>query len=98
MTRSRGAFGSAEEVTEFGGRTELLRSPEGIVERLRIEAHRSLTLADDHDRLECVVEGPGKGSLATLPAHRPSVYQAGDEPLQLCRCIALPDPPRPLDS
>lgn len=90
MTRSRGAFGSTEEPMEFGGRVELLRGPEGIVEQLRIDPGKTLSLADDHDRLECVLSGAGRGSLATVAGRRTSVYQAEDQPLHLCRCISLP--------
>jgi FolB domain-containing protein len=91
MTRSRGAFGATEETTDFGGRIELLRSPEGIVERLRIDPGKAMTFRDDHDRLESVIVGPNKGTLATLPAGRPSHYQAGEGALLLCGCVALPD-------
>ena len=98
MTRSRGAFGATEEHTDFGARTELLRSPEGIVEFLRVDPGQTLSLVDAHDRLECVVTGPANGRLTTVPASVRSEYSAESEPLLLCRCVALPDPPGAMDS
>jgi len=91
MTRTRGAFGATEEATEYGGRTELLRSPEGIVERLRIETGKSLVLEDPHQRLECIVGGPGKGRLATVGAGVQSTFDAAGKELSLCRSIAFPN-------
>lgn len=93
MARSRGAFGSTHEITEYGGRTELLRSPEGIVEHLRIDPGKAVVFQDVHSRLEAIVDGAQKGRLVTVERTAETRYQAGEAPLLLCRCIALPDPP-----
>jgi len=91
MTRSRGAFGATEEQTEFGARTELLRSPEGIVEYLRVDPNKTVTLRDPHNRLEGIVEGPSKGRLQTVRSGVESRYEATPTArLLLCRCVALP--------
>lgn len=97
MTRSRGAFGSCEDDTSYGSRSEFLRSPEGIVERVRIAPGRSVTFTDEYNRLESIVEGPQKGRLAVAARGEETVYRAGDAPLLLCRCLALPDPQPALD-
>lgn len=91
MTRSRGAFGSGMEGTEFGTRTELLRSTEGIVERLCIETGKQVTFGDASDRLEGVVEGPSKGRLVTARRGTETSYEATGAPLMVCRCIASPE-------
>ncbi len=94
MIRSRGAFGASEETTEYGGCTELLRSPEGVVERLRLDPGKSVTLEDEHRRLEFVLSGAGKGKLTTYASGEPSHYFAeSGTPTQVCRCVALVDPP-----
>lgn len=90
ITRSRGAFGATEQPTAFGGRTELLRTPEAVVERLRVEAGRELHLRDDQDRLECIAAGTGRGRLATVTAGVVSEYRGGASTLLICRCLALP--------
>jgi dihydroneopterin aldolase len=92
MTRSRGAFGSSEDDTPYGSRAELLRSPEGIVERVRIEAGKSVSFRDEHNRLESVVEGPQRGRLVVAPRGEETTYGASDAVVLLCRCLALPDP------
>jgi FolB domain-containing protein len=97
MTRSRGAFGSTWERTECGARVELLRSAEGIVEFLHVDPGKTLHLADDYARLEIVLAGPSRGRILLLGREQPSQYQAGDAPLSLCRCVALPDPARGRD-
>src|SRR5690606_18455379 len=76
MTRSRGAFGATEEQTEFGARTELLRSPEGLVEHLRVDPGKTLVLRDPHNRLEGIVEGPLKGRVQTVLRGIESTYEA----------------------
>ena len=96
-TRSRGAFGSREEETSYGARSELLRSPEGIVERVRIEPGQAVTFTDEHNRLESVVFGPQKGRLVVAARGEATVYQAEAGPLLLCRCLALPEPHPGLD-
>lgn len=92
MTRSRGAFGSSEDDTPYGSRAELLRSPEGIVERVRIEAGKSVSFRDEHNRLESVVEGPQRGRLVVATRGEETTYGASDAVVLLCRCLALPDP------
>lgn len=89
-TRSRGAFGATEEATPYGGRTELLRSPEGIVEYLRIDPEMVARLEDQHDRLEIITSGPQRGRLATVKAGDLSEHRADQKALHVCRCIALP--------
>ncbi len=91
MSRNRGAFGATEEVMDYGVRTELLRSPEGVVERIEIKPGASLELKDEFNRLECIVGGPGRGRLATLSAGMQSIYKAEEKTIELCRCIALPN-------
>lgn len=94
MVRSRGAFGATEESTSYGARAELLRSPEGVVERLRVDPGHSVTLSDEHRRLEAVIFGVGRGKLDTYGSGERSVYSAeAGAATHLCRCIALPDPP-----
>ncbi len=90
ITRSRGAFGATEEPTSFGGRTELLRASEAVVERLRVEPGCEVKLSDDQDRLECIAEGPGRGRLATVTAGVVSEFRAETSTLLVCRCLALP--------
>lgn len=97
MTRSRGAFGSSEDETSYGARSELLRSPEGIVERVRIEPGQAVTFADEHNRLESIVLGPQKGKLIVAARGEATVYRADDAPLLLCRCLAVPEPHSGLD-
>jgi len=95
ITRSRGAFGATEEPTPFGGRVELLRTPEAVVERIRIAPGEKVVFEDAHDRLESIASGPGRGRLQTVPAGTVSSYEADSTPLVICRCIALPDPEYP---
>lgn len=90
MTRTRGAFGATEESTDFGGRTELIRSPEGIVERLRVRDGEKIELNDPHDRLEVVDAGPGSVHLFTRKAGEASNYRADGKPVFVTRCVALP--------
>lgn len=89
ITRSRGAFGATEEPTPFGGRTEILRTPEGVIERLRITAGTQVVLSDPNDRLECIASGPKRGRFATVLAGTTSTYQADERDLLLCRCMGL---------
>ncbi len=98
MTRSRGAFGSSEEETAYGTRSELLRSPEGIVERVLVMPGQSVVFAEDHNRLESIVDGSAKGRLVVAGRGQTTTYEAGSNTaLLLCRCVALPDPPGALD-
>jgi hypothetical protein len=92
MTRTRGAFGSSEDPTPYGGRSEVLRSPEGIVERVRIAPGQSVTFSGDHNRLESIVEGTQKGRLVVAARGEETSYGAEEATVYLCRCIALPDP------
>lgn len=96
MTRTRGAFGASQEDTEYGSRSELLRSPEGIVERVFVRPGRSVVFSDDHNRLESIVDGAAKGRLSVVGRGEKTTYEAGDSPLLLCRCVALPEPPEVL--
>jgi dihydroneopterin aldolase len=90
MTRSRGAFGATEEATEYGGRVELLKSPEGIVEHLRVDPQKLLVLKDPHDRLEIVTSGSQGGRMTRVKAGEISEHQAEQKQLLICRCLALP--------
>jgi len=90
IQRSRGAFGATEELTDYGGRTELMRSSEAIVERLRIEPHKSAVFEDEHPRLETLVAMPGHAHFSQLKAGQKSVFTADQAPMMVSRCIALP--------
>lgn len=91
IKRSRGAFGATEEPTSYGGRTELLKTPEAVVERYRVESGSSVSFDDEHDRLECITEGKGRGGLATVRSGERSSFSASEGALLICRCIALPE-------
>lgn len=89
ITRSRGAFDSTEEPTEFGARTEVLRTSEGLVEQLSVAPGRCVALQDEHDRLETVVQGVGQGRFVVARSGSSTRYEAGKDGLVLCRCVGF---------
>lgn len=89
ISRSRGGFGNTEEPTEYGGRTEVLRTREGVIERLRVQAGKSVSLRDPVDRLECIASGKARGGFATICGASESSYAADGADLLICRCMAL---------
>lgn len=89
ITRARGAFGWAEEATDFGSRIEVLRTSEGLVEQLRVDPGKSVTLRDEHDRLETVVRGTGQGRFSVARQGACTSYEAGSEALLLGRCVGF---------
>ncbi len=89
ILRSRGAFGATEELTDFGGRVELLRSSEAIVERVRIEPGARAEFEDELPRLESVIAAP-QAHFSQLKAGQKSMYAAEQAALSVSRCVALP--------
>jgi dihydroneopterin aldolase len=89
VSRSRGAFGATEEGTDYGGRTEILTTLEGAIERLRVAAGSEVVLEDGRRRLECIASGKGRGRFSTVEAGQRSVYRAGESDLLVCRCMAV---------
>ncbi len=89
IVRSRGAFGATEELTDYGGRTELLRSSEAIVERLRIDPGKSAVFEDAHPRLESVIASSGQAHFSQVQAEQKSVFSAEGGALTVSRCVSL---------
>jgi len=99
ITRGRGAFGTTEELREYGGRTEVLRSQEASIEMIRLESGASVRFAELRRRFEWIVSGatrvepPQQGPLARDSAE-PTEYRAeGPEPALLVRCLVQPETP-----
>ena len=92
ILRSRGAFGVTEELTPYGGRTELLRSSEAIIERLRIDPQKQVTFEDEHARLERLVSGSSTPHFSEVKAGERSVFAAEQSVLSVSRCVAFPRP------
>lgn len=92
ITRSRGAFGVTEELTSYGGRTELFRSCEAIIERLRIDPQRQVTFEDEHARLERSVTSASAPHFSEVKAGERSVFSAEQSPISVSRCVAFPRP------
>lgn len=90
VLRTRGAFGATEELTDFGGRTELFRGAEGIIERLRVDAGKSASCHDDQPRLECVGTLNQHPHFVQVGGGQKSVFVAEQAPLFVTRCVALP--------
>lgn len=88
ITRSRGAFGGAEEPTAYGGRLLLLRESEAAVELLRVAPGATVQLSDSGRRLELSYRASEtRAQPIVYDSDQESSYSAGEEELWVCRCI-----------
>lgn len=99
ITRTRGAFGSSEVPTEYGGRTEILAGPEATIELLRVLPGHAIRLADRTRRLECSSAGSGGTDRTEMrpiavPAGEETEYAAEKEELRVSRCVVHEVSPR----
>jgi 7,8-dihydroneopterin aldolase/epimerase/oxygenase len=96
IERTRGAFGTVEEPTPFGSRTEILRTSEATMELLRVRPGQSVTLDDPAPRLEWFVSGrpaheapDGRSPVAAGARQVLEVAAESTEPLLLARCLRM---------
>jgi 7,8-dihydroneopterin aldolase/epimerase/oxygenase len=96
IERTRGAFGTVEDATHFGSRTEVLRTAEALIEVLRVRPGLGVTLSEDFPRLEWFVSGRVRGEAQDIrgpfvsgPGQVLDIIAETNDPLLLCRCVRL---------
>jgi 7,8-dihydroneopterin aldolase/epimerase/oxygenase len=96
IERTRGAFGTVEDATHFGSRTEVLRTAEALIEVLRVRPGLGVSLSEDFPRLEWFVSGRVRGDAQDIrgpfvsgPGQVLDIIAETNDPLLLCRCVRL---------